>query len=227
VRHTSLMCLFGLLAAGCAGTTAQLSDFKKAETAKNYAAIESKSIDASCASGSKGSSECAQLAEIQGRACLTLAQQESAPNAACPPATDSARRRLHCAAVDFDAARFGHQFPSDQMSEITENRARALYCGATLQARSTGIADAREAARELDTLPANPQRDQLAAAAALYVANTDSESQADRCAAAARALSRAERGLQNSPSDDMKQGLMATADHAKTVATHLSNCRMP
>lgn len=222
-----LLVSFALLLSACAATTSQLSDFKKAEGAKNFAAIESQSIEASCGGNAKNSAECAQLAEIQGRACDTLVRQESAPNAACPPATDSARRRLQCVVDDFDAARLGHEFPPDQLNELREMHARALYCSATLMTRAAGLADAREAFQELDKLPADPRRDQLAAATQLYVANSEQLSNTERCSAAQRAVQRADRGLQNGPPDDLKQGLMSTRDHAAGVAAHLTNCQVP
>jgi hypothetical protein len=212
------------LLAGCA--VPLLSTLKKEETAGNYVAIEGKSIDSTCEGGREGSPECAQLSEIQGRACLTLARQEAAPNAACPPATDTARRRLQCAVTDLDAARLGQQFPPDQLMELGEMHARALYCGATLKSRIDGLPDARKAARELESpsLTPSPQREQLAAAAELYVANTDQLADADRCSAAQRAITRADRGLEESPDDEIKQGLMATREHAVSVAAHLSGC---
>jgi len=218
------VCTVISLLAGCA--VSQLSTLKKDESDKNYAAIENKSIDSSCTGSGQGSPECAQMSEIQGRACLTLAQQEAAPNAACPPATDTARRRLQCAATDLDASRLGQQFSSDQLIELGEMHARALYCGATLKARSDGLPDAREAARELESpsLPPSPRREQLAAAAELYVANSDGLQDAERCRAALRAIARADRGLTESPDDSMKQGLQATRDHASSVAAHLTAC---
>jgi hypothetical protein len=205
----------------------QLSDFKKAEAAKDYATIEKKTIDSSCFADHGVSDECAQLTEIQGRACLTLALGEAAPNAACPPATDTARRRLQCAARDFAAALSGGHFSTDEQNDFTEMRARALYCGATLVSRADGLPDAREAARELETLGANPRRDQLSAAAALYVANSEQLSSADRCAAAQLAIARATRGLKNDPSGTLQQGLSDTRTHAMSVASRLTDCRVP
>jgi hypothetical protein len=214
------------LLTGCIGTTPQLSTFKKDEAAKNYSAIANTPIKSDCAGSDKGSAECVQLAEIQGRACLTLAQQQSAPNAACPPATDSARSQLQCAATNFDAARAGQQFPPDQLADMTEMRARALYCGATLQSPSAGLADANNAANELATLPPTPSRDQLAASTQLYAAN-NGVSNDDRCNAAKRAASLADRGMTENPTDDLKQGLMNTRAHAVMVAAHLTNCQVP
>jgi hypothetical protein len=216
--------LAGTILAGCA--VSQLSDFKKAEAAKDYTAIENKTIDASCFTDHP-TEECAQAAEIQGRACLTLARQEAAPNAACPPATDTARRRLGCAARDFGLAQKSASFSADDRTDITEMRARALYCGATLMTRADGLPDAREAARELDALPPSASREQLSAAAFLYVANTDALSAADRCAAAQAAAARATLGLQNNPSGDIQQGLADTRAHAVSVASHLGDCRIP
>jgi hypothetical protein len=221
--------LAALALSGCvlAPTTGQLSDFKKWEAANNLTAIESQNIDASCTAANKASAECAQLAEIQGRACLTLAKGEAAANAACPPATDSARRRLQCAAADFDAARAGKQFPPGQLDQITEMRARALYCHANTLSRADGLAEAQQAGRELATLGENPERDQLAASAALYAANTNQVAAAERCSAARNAVKLADRGLRNSPSSELQQGLSATRDHATAVAGSLSNCSVP
>ena len=215
-----------LVLSGCAiaPTTSELSDYKKWEAANNLTAIESRSIDASCAAANQGSAECAQLAEIQGRACLNLAKGEATAKAACPPATDTARRRLQCAATDFDAARAGKRFPPDQLDEITEMRARALYCHANTVSRSAGLGEAQEAGRELATLGENPERDQLAASASLYEANTNQVSAAERCGAARNAAKLADRGLQNNPSSELQQGLSATRDHALAVASSLSNC---
>jgi hypothetical protein len=216
-------CLVTLLLASCA--TRQLETLKDDDTAKNYAAIEKTTID-SCAGSGLGSPECAQASVIQGRACLTLAQQEAAPNAACPPDTATAQRRLKCAATDLDSARLGQQFPPDQLIEFGEMHARALYCGATLKSRSDGLPDAREAARELEmpSLPPSARREQLAAASELYVANDDQLANAERCSAAKRAIARADRGLQENPDDNMKQGLQATRDHASSVAARLTGC---
>ena len=221
--------LLVLVLSGCAlaPTTNQLGNFKKWEAANNLAAIESQGIDASCAAANKGSAECVQLAEIQGRACLTLARGEAAGQAACPPATDTARRRLQCAATDFDAARAGKQFPPDQLDQMTEMRARALYCHANTLSRADGLAEAQQAGRELATLGENPERDQLAASAALYEANTNQVPAADRCGAARNAVQLADRGLQNSPSSEIQPGLAATRDHAVSVAGSLTNCSVP
>jgi hypothetical protein len=224
VKSALLICVATLLLAGC--PLSQLNDLKKDEGDKNYSAIENTSIDSTCAGSGQGSAACAQASEIQGRACLTLAQQEAAPNAACPPDTATAQRRLKCAATDLDAARLGRQFPPDQLIELGEMHARALYCGATLKSRSDGLPDAREAARELElpSLPPSARREQLAAASELYVANSDQLSNAERCSAALRAIARADRGLQESPDDNMKQGLQATRAHASSVAGHLTGC---
>ena len=228
IRPVTLGMLAALGLSGCVlGPTKQLGDFKKWEGANNLTAIEGQSIDASCAADKKDTPECAQLAEIQGRACLTLAKGEAAANAACPPATDTAKRRLQCAATDFDAARAGKQFPPDQLDQLTEMRARALYCHANTVARSDGLAEARAAGTELASLAENPQRDQLAASAALYEANTNQASAAERCGAARKAVQLANRGLQNNPSNDIQQGLDATRDHATAVAGSLPNCTVP
>lgn len=212
-----------LLLAACA--TRQLDTLKTEESTKNYTAIENTALD-SCTSAGPGSPECAQASEIQGRACLILAQQEAAPNAACPPDTTTAQRRLKCAVTDLDAARLGQQFPPDQLIELAEMHARALYCGATLKSRGDGLPDAREAARELEapSLPLSARREQLAAASELYVANDDQLTNAERCSAALRAIARADRGLQASPDDAMQQGLRATRAHASSVAAHLTDC---
>jgi hypothetical protein len=224
VKLASSMCVATLLLAGC--PLSQLNDLKKDEGANNYTAIENTSIDSTCAGKGQGSAECAQASEIQGRACMTLARQEAAANAACPPDTAAAQRALKCAATDLDASRLGQQFPSDQLIELGEMHARALYCGATLKSRSDGLPDAREAARELESpsLPASAQREQLAAASELYVANSDQLPNAERCSAALRAIARADRGLQESPDDNMTQGLQATREHAASVAAHLTGC---
>ncbi len=214
------------LLTGCPATLTDLQKFKNDETAKNYAGIANTPIPSKCAASDKGSAECVQLAEIQGRACLTLAQQQSAPNAACPPATDSARSQLQCAAANFDAARAGQQFPPDQIADMTEMRARALYCGATLKSSTDGLVDANTAATELATLPPTPSRDQLAASTQLYAAN-NGVSNDDRCNAAKRAVALADRGLTENPTNDLKQGLSNTRTHASMVAAHLTNCQVP
>jgi len=224
VKAELLICLGTVLLTGCA--TDQLQTLKKDETDKKYTVIESTSIDSTCAGSGQSSPECAQASEIQGRACMTLAQQEAAPNAACPPDTATAQARLKCVVTDLDAARLGRQFPPDQLIELAEMHARALYCGATLKSRSDGLPDAREAARELElpSLPPSARREQLAAAAELYAANDDQLANAERCSAALRSIARADRGLQASPDDAMKQGLQATREHAAAVAAHLTNC---
>lgn len=219
----------GMLAAwglsGCVlGPTKQLSDFKKWEGANNLTAIEGQSIDAGCAADKKGTPECAQLAEIQGRACLTLAKGEATANEACPPPTATAKRRLQCAATDFDTARVGKQFPADQLDQFTEMRARALYCHATTLGRPDGLSEAQQAGSELASLADNPQRDQLAASAALYEANTRQVAEADRCSAAKKAVQLANRGLKSDPSDDIRQGLQRSRNSAVLVAGSLLNC---
>jgi hypothetical protein len=223
MKRIALTLLAGCLIGGCA--VHQLEDFKNAEKAKNYAAIDGQKIAPSCFADQQTSDECAQLTEIQGRACMTLALQEAAPNAACPPPTATASRHLQCAAQDFGAAVKGGQVASEDLNDDTEMRARALYCGATFVARAEGLPNVREAARELDTLTANPQRDQLAAATALYVANSEQLSSTDRCSAAQLAVDRANRGLQGNPTDNIKQGLSDTRAHALSVAGQLTGCR--
>ena len=213
-----------LVLSGCAlaPTTNELSDYKKWEAANNLAAIASHSIDASCAAANKGTAECAQLAEIQGRACFTLAKGEATAQGACPPS--AARDQLQCAFTDFDAARAGKQFPPDQLDQFTLMRAHALYCHASMVSPADGLAEIREAQRELDTLKENPERDHLAASAALYEALSNQLSAAERCSAARNAVKLAVRGLQNQPSDELQQGLSATRDHAVAVAGSLSDC---
>jgi hypothetical protein len=219
MRIATLSSVAALLLSGCVhGPTAQLSDFKKRADAKDWTTIESQTIDASCSAANKSSAECAQLAEIQGFACLTLARGEAASQAACPPATDTARHRLQCAAIKFDTARIGKQLPSNQLDEITQNRARALYCHATTLSRADGLPEAQEAGRELSTLAPN---------AALYEANTKQVASVDRCSAARTAVKLADRGLQTGPSSDLQQGLAATREHATSVAGSLSNCSVP
>ncbi len=222
MKRIVLIVVAGLLIVGCD----PLAEFKKAEGAKNYAAIDAKKIDPSCFADQQVSPVCAQMTEIQGRACMTLAQQEAAPNAACPPATDTARRHLQCAAQDFGAAVKGANIPAADLNDDTEMRARALYCGATLVSRAEGLPNAREAGRELDTLPANPQRDQLNAATQLFVANSEQLPTSDRCAAAQLAVDRANRGLQSNPPTNIQQGLSDTRAHAISVAGQLNGCQI-
>ena len=222
----SLLIIAGATLAGCT-TTSQLEKFKDLEGKQSYAAIESQQISPSCFSGSTPSEECAQLTEIQGRACLTLARQEAAPNAACPPPTDSAKRRLQCAAQNFAVAQKGSSFSADDVNNMIEMRARALYCGATFKTRADGLPDAREATRQLDTLPETAARDQLAAATLLYVANDEQLMPGERCNAARQAVARANRGLGASPSESVQQGLKDTMAHARSVASSLTDCQVP
>jgi hypothetical protein len=219
--------LVALALSGCmviAPTTSQLNDFKNWEKAGNLTAIEGKSIDPSCSADKKGTPECAQLAEIQGRACDTLVKQDTAAQAACPPFTATTQRRLQCAATDFGQALIGKQFQPEELDQIAEMRARALYCHANTLSRPEGLPEAQEAGRVLATLSENSERDQLAASAALYEANTNQVSAAERCSAARTAVKLADRGLRNSPADDLQQGLSATRAHATAVAGSLSNC---
>jgi hypothetical protein len=224
---SSLLIIAGALLTGCATTISQLDKFKDFERKQDYTAIESQQISASCFSGSTPSEECAQLTEIQGRACMTLAQQEAAPNAACPPPTDSAKRRLQCAAQNFAVAQKGSSFSADDVNNMIEMRARALYCGATFKTRADGLPDAREATRQLDTLPETAARDQLAAATLLYVANDEQLMPGERCNAARQAVARANRGLGASPSESVQQGLRDTMAHARSVASSLTDCQVP
>jgi hypothetical protein len=224
MRLTVFAAVSALTLSGCAvvaPTTNELSKFKSWEAANNLTAIESATIKTNCAADDQ---ECVQLAEIQGRACLTLVKQDTQAKAACPAFTPVTQKRLQCAATDFQAALSGKQFPQDQMDQMTEMRARALYCHANTLSRPDGLPEAQEASRELATLSDNPERDQLAASAALYVANTSQAAAADRCSAARNAVTLANKGLQGSPSGDLQQGLTATREHATAVAGSLSNC---
>lgn len=214
-----------LCAAGC--TTSQLSTFKKWEADQQLDKIESAQIDSGCSGSARGTEECAQLGEIQARACMTLASREAAPGAACPPATNTARARLTCAADGFAAAKAGHSFSGDQVNEFTEMRARALYCRANLVAAADGISDAREASRELATLPGNPRRDQLAAAAALYIGNSENLSAEQRCEGAIKSVKLADLGMTSGASGDILTGLTNTRDHALLVIRHLPSCKAP
>jgi hypothetical protein len=220
--------IMAVLAGAClAGCVSQLSNFKKWEAAQQPEKIEVAPISSDCTGSARGSAECAQLQEIQARACLTLASREAAPGAACPPATDTARKRLKCAADGFAAAKSGNNFPADQRNEFSEMRARALYCRANLVAAADGISDVREASRELAMLPDNPRRDQLAAAVALYVGNSEELSAAERCDGARRSVTLADRGLADAPSGDILTGLTNTRDHAVQVIKHLPSCKAP
>jgi hypothetical protein len=204
-----------------------LEQFKKEYDAKNFASIEDSTLPADCFAAGAVSPDCAQLTDLQGRACFILARQEAAANAACPPATDTARRRLQCAARDFGVATRGASMSANDVNDMTEMRARALYCGATLVDRAAGLPDVREAFRELGTLSSTPERDQLAATTQLYVANSDQLSGAERCAAAKAAAQIAARALQNNPSGNILEGLNDTRAHAVSVGNHLTGCRVP
>jgi hypothetical protein len=225
VKYIVVGLIAGITLAGC--LVDQLSEFKKLEGARDEAALEKKTVPAACFADGAISAECGQLAEIQGRACLTLATQETTAGAACPPPSDTALPRLQCAARDFAVAVKGTGFSAEDRNDFAEMRARALYCGATLGVRLQGLPDVREAARELETLPANPERDQLAAATELYVANTEELSGADRCEGARLAVQRADRGLQGGATGDLQAGLTATRTHAMSVASRLDGCRVP
>jgi len=219
-----LCVLVGASLTGCA--VSALDKLKGLESSQQFTKIEAEAIPGDCAGSGRGSEECAQIEEIHARACLTLAQQESAPGAACPPATDSARRRLKCAADGFKEAAVGGHFSSEQRNEFTQMRAQALYCGATLGARADGLASVREASRELATLPPNPRRDLLAASAALYVANTDDVSGHERCDAAQRAVDLANRGLAGGAPGALQDGLTNTKRLALEVGGRLAGCRV-
>lgn len=157
---------------------------------------------------------------------MTLAQREAVPDSVCPPTTDTARRRFQCAVTDLDPARLGQWFPSDQLIELREAHARALYCGAVVKARSDGLPDMRKAALELESpaLPLSPTREQLAAAAELYVADSEEVEDAERCSAALRALARADRGLRATPDDTIKQELQVAQERASAVVSRQSGC---
>ena len=187
--------------------------------------IEVRPISSGCSSGAT-SAECAQIQEIHAHACFNLARSEAAAMAACPPVTDTAQRRLKCAAAGYAAAKSGNYFNTDKLINITENRARALYCGANMVARVAGLGDAREAIRELATIPGSPRRDELAAAAALYVANTDQLSAAERREGSRRSVEFADRGLAASSTDDpFRAGLIATQQLALDVIAALPPCK--
>lgn len=224
MKYGFCMCLAAMLA-GCA--THQLEQFKQDYRAGKLTTIETSTLPANCFADGSVSDECAQLTDLQGRACLTLARQEAAANAACPPATDSARRRLQCAARDFAVATRSASFAATDINDMTEMRARALYCGATLVDRTAGLPDVREASRELATLPATAQRNQLAAATQLYIANSDQLPSAERCAAARSAAQIASKALESSSGDDLLDGLRDTRAHAIGVGAHLTDCTVP
>lgn len=216
--------LLALPLGGCA--VDQLKNLKDDYRDQKYSAIESATLPANCFADGAVSEECAQLTDVQGRACYLLARQEAAANAACPPATDTARRRLQCAARDFGVATRGSNFSANDVNDMTEMRARSLYCGANLVTRAAGLPDVREASRELATLPSNPERDQLAASTQLYVANSEQLSGAERCTAARAAAQIAARGLQGNPSGDLLEGLNDTRAHAISVGNHLTDCQV-
>ena len=202
----------------------KVKNFKDWEAANKLTDIEKADIKSACDGSGKGSEECTQLAEIQGRACFNLVKQDTAAKAACPAFTPTTQSRLQCTVNDFELALAGKQYIHDQVEEVTEMHARALYCHANTLTKQAGLPEAQQAGRELATLPANPERDQLAASAALYEANNNQAPVADRCSAARSAVSFANRGLQNNPPGDLQQGLGATREHAITVAGTLPNC---
>jgi hypothetical protein len=215
-----VLCSLVAMCSVLSGPTAQLQQYEKAEAAKDFATIENSPIDAACVSGA-GSDACPKLFAIRARACMQLARDEAAPGAACPPPTDSAKRRLDCAASNFAAARQASGFTPVQRDEFTEMRARALYCGATFRDASEGVPMDQTAGSELASLPPNARRDQLAASAALNIANRDALASNVRCDAARQAVHLAERGLTETPTEDLAAGLRGARSAAQGVLTRL------
>lgn len=216
-----------LLLGACAslpGPVAQLERFKDAEANNRPAEIEAERVDADCLKAEGASDACPQIFAIHARACLQLARNEAAPGAACPPATETARRRMDCAATGYGKARAGTGFSTSQREEFVESRARALYCGASYRTPAEGLPMAVDAGAELDGLPPNPRRDQLAAAVALYVANRDLLPADQRCRAARRAADLATRGLASNPAQELAGGLRAAGEGARTVAARINGC---
>jgi len=190
-----LFAVITMVMSGCCGPVWQLSDWQDLENAKQYDEIEVEAIDSECiAQDGKMNEACPKLFAIHARACLILARAETSETAACPPYTESARKRMDCAAADYAKARSGN-FSNDQLIEFSEHQARALYCGANFRTRPEGVPLARKAVVELSGLPPNPRRDHLAASAELFLAGTDQLSAADRCQSAKKALQFTSRGL--------------------------------
>jgi hypothetical protein len=200
------------------GPVGQLDSFKKQEAAGQFATIANATVSSDCGSASP-SDACPQLHEIHGRACLRMAREESAAAAACPG--PSAQRWLDCAAGDFKQAEASRSFSPDQMIGIRDNRARALYCGASLRGPQEGQAMASEADQELEGLPATAGRKQLAASTAMFTAVRPAFPAAQRCAAARQALARAQDGLRLPADPAMTQELQRIAANATDLIARI------
>lgn len=225
MRHGSALALTLLLLATCDGNlrvpgpVGQLETFKKQDAAGQFDAIANASVSSDCTAGSNRSDACPQIYAIHGRACLQMARAESAAPAACPG--PAAQRWLDCASSDLGQAEASRSFSPDQLTGIRDNRARALYCSASLRAPQEGQALAQEADRELEGLPATAGRKQLAASTAMFAAVRPAFPAAQRCAAARQALGRAQEGLRLPADPAMTQELQRIAANATDLIARI------
>lgn len=219
-----LMAVLSVLIVGCEtpglpGPIAQLDRYQKAEAAGQYKDIVADSLSGDCTGGGSASDACPKLHAIRARACLTLAHQAAAPNAACPGS--GARDLLACAAENYGAVLDSATFSPAQRTDFRDNHARATYCLANLSAGAERQSLGQQALDDLTRLPQDPRRDQLAASTALLLA--DGASGTARCDLYRQAAARARRGLGEQPTADVAAGLQSALNTAQARAGR-ANC---
>lgn len=225
-RTSLLPLLSAVLLAACAavsGPTAQLERMTRAQTEGRDAANAAEMPDADCAA-KPDDAACLRIQAIRGRACLALARAEAAPGAACPPPTASVRSHLDCAVDAYAKARGAAPAGSADALNLAENTARAQYCNSGFKPAAEGLALLRGARSGLAALPAAPERDLLAASAALALAQRSGVAPDERCGAAREAVRLAARALGASPPPHIADGATATRNAARQEAAGLAGC---
>jgi hypothetical protein len=164
--------LVGFLAVACQQvaqridpSVAQMDRFQQNAHQKNWSAIASETV-VDCPPGSAG---CANLHATHGDACMSLVMGGRDSLAACPSASDEARKRLDCTAQDYAAATAGSGLDAAARARLQARRSQALYCRANMETNEGGLAYAREAESNASGLGI-PQGALFAGWAALYQA---------------------------------------------------------
>ncbi len=219
-----LLALLSVLLGGCPsqiipGPVAQLDRYEKAEQAGRPADIVADPISGDCAGGASQSAACPKLHAIRARACLQVARQAAAPNAACPGS--GSRDVLACAVENYGAVLNDSSFSAEARNDFRENHARAAYCLANLSGGTDRQRLGQQAADDLGRLPADPRRDQLAASTWLLLA--DASTGAARCDQYRQAATVAARGLAANPDAELTGGLQSALTTARSRAAR-ANC---
>ncbi|PTT89891.1 hypothetical protein DBR42_06985, partial [Pelomonas sp. HMWF004] len=98
------------------------------------------------------------------------------------------------------------------------------YCASGLRAPAEGLALLRQARTELAALPATPERDLLAASAALAVAQRTALPAGERCAGAREAARLAGRATTPEAPQATRDAARATQNAARQEANGLAGC---